>query len=360
MKKYLLIVITCFFWLGCSPEDSEPEKDVTNGIIPMAPTNLMVKSELSSEAELQWTDNSTNENGFKIERKSSGQNYTVVGDVSADIMNYRDSDLKNGEEYFYRVYAYNSTGKSLTYTNEVSVTPKGIPLVETSSVSSITGISAVSSGKITDDSGASITQYGVIWNTEPNPKVNLSTKTINYDSAEQFEDQLTNLHSETKYYLRAYAVNDVGVGYGEEISFTTDQLPLKSYKITFEGLLDGDHSNYPDPTTNSFFAEYLFDNQSEILQYSESITNEIWIEKSKTLSARNQVGVKVYIEQDYTFLTYLVFEVQDMDTGEIVFRGDVGPSTIVSPSSPENWGDNAAYEIKVIYNIAKKEMDFSY
>lgn len=346
--------------LGCSTEDVGQDKDATKGIIPMAPSNLTAQSETSSEAELQWTDNSTNESGFKIERRSNGQNYTVVGTVDADVMNFRDLELKNGEEYFYRVYAYNSTGKSLTYTNEASITPKGIPVVETFSVTSITGVSAVSGGEVIDNSGAPIIEYGVVWNKEPNPGITLGTKTIQNSGEHQFESQLSGLQPETTYYIRAYAVNDTGVGYGEETSFTTNQLPLKNYKITIEGLLDGDHSNYPDPTANSFFAEFLFDNESEVLKYSEAITNEFWVEKSNYVSARNEVGVKVYIEQQYTFLTYLVFEVQDMDTGEIIFRGDVGPSTIVSPSNPENWGDSATYEIKLVYDIANEEMKFFY
>lgn len=360
MKKILLLLFTSLLWVGCSPEDNEQEKDATNGVVPLAPSNLVAESNISSEAELEWTDNSTNESGFKIERKASGQNYAVVGTVGADIMNYEDLELQNGEEYTYRVYSYNATGKSLTYTNEVTVKPTGTPIIETSPVVSITGTSAVSGGKVTDNAGATITETGVVWSTNPDPEITSSAKTVHYSGEHNFESHLTDLQPETTYYARAYAVNQQGVGYGEEIDFTTAQLPLKTYKITIEGLLDGNYSNYPDPTINSFKADYLFDDQHESMEYSEPITNEVWVEKSKSLSARNQVGVKLYIEQEHTFLTYLVFEIEDLDSGEIIFRGDVGSGTVVAPSSEEDWADNASDEIKIIYDIANKEMNFSY
>lgn len=67
--------------------------------------------------------------------------------------------------------------------------------------------------------------------------------------------------------------------------------------------------------------------------------------------------MKLYIEQDDTFLTYIIFTIENIDTGETIFKGDVGPGTVVSPSSRADWG---AYEMQIMYYVGLKEMTFSY
>jgi hypothetical protein len=61
----------------------------------------------------------------------------------------------------------------------------------------------------------------VIWSTSPNPEISLSTKTSDGTGTGIFISNLTNLKTNTTYYLRAYATNCVGTGYGDEISFIT-------------------------------------------------------------------------------------------------------------------------------------------
>lgn len=162
-------------------------------------------------------------------------------------MNFKDVDLQNGKEYTYRVYAFNTTGKSLTYTNEASVMPSGLPVLYTTPVNSIEASSAVVGGQISSDGGAFLTEVGVVWSKDPNPNIELDTRASQPMNGPYFESQLTSLQPETKYYARAYAVNKNGVGYGEEISFTTAEMEPKNYKITIEGVLDGNHANFPNP-----------------------------------------------------------------------------------------------------------------
>jgi hypothetical protein len=71
---------------------------------------------------LSWTDNSTNETGFKIERKTGAGNYTLIATVNTDIISYSDLGLTPNTTYTYRVYSYNATGNSPTYSNEVTLT----------------------------------------------------------------------------------------------------------------------------------------------------------------------------------------------------------------------------------------------
>lgn len=61
---------------------------------------------------LAWSDNSNNEDGFKIERKSSGGSFVEVARVGANVTTYTDSNLAAGAAYCYTVRAFNDAGSS--------------------------------------------------------------------------------------------------------------------------------------------------------------------------------------------------------------------------------------------------------
>lgn len=103
-----------------------------------------------------------------------------------------------------------------TSNNEVQ-----IPTLTTTSASSISISSIASGGTIIDNGGNSIISKGIVWNTSPNPTITLSSKTIDGSGNDSFISFANNLHSGTTYYYRAYAVNSVGVGYGNELTITT-------------------------------------------------------------------------------------------------------------------------------------------
>ena len=68
---------------------------------------------------LQWADNSGNESGFTIERKSgSTGSYSHIATVGANVNSYTDATITAGTAYCYRVRAFNSTGNS-AYSNEI-------------------------------------------------------------------------------------------------------------------------------------------------------------------------------------------------------------------------------------------------
>ena len=73
----------------------------------------------AGELQATWMDNSSNEDGFKIERRTgTTQTYTQVAIAGANVTSYNDSGLVDGETYCYRVLAFNAAGSS-SYSNEV-------------------------------------------------------------------------------------------------------------------------------------------------------------------------------------------------------------------------------------------------
>lgn len=94
------------------------------------------------------------------------------------------------------------------------------PTVITKEVSDITADSAKVIYNVTDDGGAEITSHGVCWSMSQNPTIN-DNKTNEGNSIGTFSTELYDLISDTTYYVRAYAVNSVGISYGEEKNFKT-------------------------------------------------------------------------------------------------------------------------------------------
>ena len=86
-----------------------------------APTNLEVESTGSDYVTLSWEDKSTNEDGFKVERKTGGQAYEEIASLPAGRETYDDDSAAPATEYSYRVKAFNSSTAS-AYSNEVSAT----------------------------------------------------------------------------------------------------------------------------------------------------------------------------------------------------------------------------------------------
>jgi uncharacterized protein (TIGR02145 family) len=95
---------------------------------------------------------------------------------------------------------------------------ENVPTVRTTPVSIITGVNATSGGTITDEGSSSIIIRGVCWSTDVNPTI-ADNKTIDGRGIGSFSSNLTGLNVDVVYYIRAYAANSVGTGYGRVVSF---------------------------------------------------------------------------------------------------------------------------------------------
>ena len=142
------------------------------------------------------------------------------------------TSLEPGKTYYVRAYATNSAGTA--YGNELSfvTTPVGAATLTTNVVSSITLTSAVSGGNIVSDGGGAITQKGICWATTTNPTISSPTKTTEGSGNGNFTSNLTGLTPGTIYYVRAYATNSAGTAYGNEVSFSTNQIVLATLTTT--------------------------------------------------------------------------------------------------------------------------------
>ena len=144
-------------------------------------------------------------------------NGTGTGSFSCNL-----TDLQDGTTYYIRAYAINEKGTA--YGKEVSftTTAKTVATVITSQPTNISNTSATAGGSVTNDGGASVTERGLVYGTSQNPTV-ADNKVSSGNGKGSFICNLANLKEATTYYVRAYAINEKGTAYGEEVSFTTSK-----------------------------------------------------------------------------------------------------------------------------------------
>jgi hypothetical protein len=137
--------------------------------------------------------------------------------------------IGSGGEWYCDVGAdYGMPGNSSGYYSDQTIhILKAAPTVTTTEASSITATTATSGGNATSDGGATVTSRGVCFGTAANPAVGGTdaTCTINGAGTGNFTSILAGLAPSTTYYIRAYAANSAGTGYGSNFPFTTAALP---------------------------------------------------------------------------------------------------------------------------------------
>jgi hypothetical protein len=116
---------------------------ITVGLgIPLTPAGLLATAEGSDRIRLTWTDQSSNEERFEIERRQGQGDFNIIGAVGANIEEYIDSvELRSRTEYAYRIRAVSALGVSSDPSNVATDrTWPPVPFDLTTSVLGVTSI----------------------------------------------------------------------------------------------------------------------------------------------------------------------------------------------------------------------------
>jgi hypothetical protein len=180
---------------------------------PVTPASLAAAA-VSSRVDLQWVDQSGNENGFAIERAANGGTYSTIAQVGANVTVFADQSVNGSTVYTYRVKSWNDGGSS-GYSNTASVTTNAVAIpgapTSPSPANGQTGL-GTSVGLSWTATGA--TSYDVYLGTSPNPPLYRSGLTSASTSASK-------LVAGTTYYWRVVARNSGGTTSGAVWAFST-------------------------------------------------------------------------------------------------------------------------------------------
>ena len=151
--------------------------------------------------------------------------YKVPGGSGLGLFQCRMSGLETLTTYYVRAYAKNSVGYA--YGNEVTFVTADetfLPEVITHEVTDFNHFYAIGGGEVVSNGGLDVIERGICWSTSPNPTTNGNKLTAGGGMGE-FECRMAYLFGNTTYYVRAFAANEAGMKYGNEVTFTTSPHP---------------------------------------------------------------------------------------------------------------------------------------
>ncbi len=216
---------------------------------------------------------------------------TVTGPTTADAKTIdgagsgafvsRVIGLSAGQTYYLRAYATNDAGTA--YGDEMTFKTLDslvVPTVTTVAVNNIMVKSAKSGGNVTEWGGSDVTARGICWNMTGDPTI-LDEKTENGTGIGAFTSSLSPLTANTTYYVRAYATNATGTGYGAVETFTSQSPAPAVLKVVAQDG-SGDYTtvqaafnDVPDFYTGMWFIYVKAGTYKEKLMLAQNKTNVV-------------------------------------------------------------------------------------
>ena len=232
--KYILICALCLLHNSCEKDTNcilnslEVEHE---RIFPLANT-MSIQCQLVTTASIQSAlVQYATEEDFS-DYKEAEMN------ISANIYNVNIEGLSANTTYYVRFAAFNKYSNVISKSQiEIKTLEETVAHVTTTPASNISYHSAIVGGDITYNGGKDITEYGIVYGKTTEQ---LDTMRIVGQCMGPFSIELNKLSEGTNYYASAYAINDKGISYGQQISFTTNPytspdivtVPAKDITIT--------------------------------------------------------------------------------------------------------------------------------
>ncbi len=207
----LILAISLVIMTGCEKKNVPPKCKITS---PSNDAEYYIGDTISISVEAE------DEDGFIFEIRFYIDGVGVTSTNNFPFKYDWDTSKEEGGMKTIKVTAKDDQGTIVE--DEISVLLKSIdkPQLTTAGVTDINVTTAIAGGNITADGGAPITARGICWSSGQNPTIS-DDKTSDSIGVGSFISQLTGLHPNTTYYVRAYATNSAGTAYGNEKVFNT-------------------------------------------------------------------------------------------------------------------------------------------
>jgi hypothetical protein len=145
--------------------------------------------------------------------------HTVDGGSGLGSFSEQITGLTTHQVYCARAYAITLSGT--IYSHEVDfMTASSLPIVTTSNPSNITDTTVACGGNVLSQGDGALTDVGLCWNGTGSPTIADNILSCGM-SLGLFTGLINGLIQGQKFYIKAYAANAYGVGYGNQVSFST-------------------------------------------------------------------------------------------------------------------------------------------
>jgi uncharacterized protein (TIGR02145 family) len=212
----ILITVTLFLVVSCNKATLPKVKSLA--VSQIQQTNAYSGGQVTSDGDAYITARgvcwNTTGDPTTSDSMTADSTETGVGSFICQIKGLTPSTL-----YYVRAFASNSEGTAYGETVSFTTLETDVPSLVTSLLKSVTLTSAAGGGNVSNDGGVAVTARGVCWNTTGIPTIGDNFSSDGSGSG-IYTSSLTDLAIGTKYYVRAYATNSLGTGYGNEVSFT--------------------------------------------------------------------------------------------------------------------------------------------
>lgn len=149
------------------------------------------------------------------------------------------SNLNYNKNYFVCAYARNANGVGYGQVLgfHIEAPSSLLPSVTTAEVTNITETTAIGGGTVDDEGSTPVTERGICWSTGHNPDLNDFHAQDNHNGLGSYTIEMANLTQDETYYVRAYAINEQGIAFGEEVSFVVQNVyPIVTIEDVMEEL----------------------------------------------------------------------------------------------------------------------------
>ncbi len=247
-RSFLSLSIVGFILLSCQKNEREPR--IETGII----SNITYTS---AKVDGDIIDIGSGILGYGHVWSTVG-NLTVIDSSICETTNFGKADrtglyqseltgLEPGKWYYVKAYGITKKGNISYYVfgNEIQFVTNilDLPSLTTNNVTSITSTTAVSGGNVISDGGSHIIVRGLCLGTAANPTLNNNVIEVGSGTG-AFANKFTGLTPNTLYYIRAYAINNIGIKYGDEVYFTTNDTVLYNPDLTYGKVADFEGNEY--------------------------------------------------------------------------------------------------------------------
>ena len=250
LNKLMSVCLSGFLLISCEKKPSIPSittADVTEITQTTAISGGNVTDEGASPVTTRGICWSMSDKPTTADKTTIETSAATPGDFSCNL-----SGLNVSTKYYLRAYAINGAGTA--YGNQVTFTTSqiAVPSLTTTDVTFWSHFAFRTGGNITNDYEGAVTERGICWGKTHNPTVTDNLVKNEAGGTGDFIMYIGYLTPNTTWYLRAYATNSAGTGYGNEATVTIPwNAPAFNTGITYGTLSDIDNNIYKTVTIGS-------------------------------------------------------------------------------------------------------------